>query len=72
MELNEQDLETVLGGAQKEVVEDNINKHPELYRNDKVAELKQLKEKLLRVKANLNEEMTESELEEIQAGRGGR
>ena len=71
MELNEQDLETVLGGSNKDSVEENIN-HSELYRQGKIEELKRLKEELLRVKANLNEEMTESELEEIQAGRGGR
>ena len=53
MELNENELENVLGGANKEVITDKVLENNELYRPRKVEEIEREKQELLRQKEEL-------------------
>ena len=53
MELDEEKLENVLGGANKEVVNDKVLENKDAYRPKSVAEIEREKEELLRVREEL-------------------
>ena len=53
MELNEKELENVLGGANKEVIKDKVLENKEVYRPRKVEEIEKEKEELLKQKEEL-------------------
>lgn len=53
MELNEKELENVLGGANKEVINDKVLENKEVYRPRKVEEIEKEKEELLKQKEEL-------------------
>ena len=53
MELNEKELEDVLGGANKEVINDKVLENKEVYRPRKVEEIEKEKEELLKQKEEL-------------------
>ena len=48
MELNEKELENVLGGANKEVINDKVLENKNIYRQRSVAEIEKEKQELLR------------------------
>ena len=54
MELNEKELENVLGGANKEVIKDKVLENKEVYRPRKVEEIEKEKEELLKQKEELS------------------
>ena len=53
MEYTEKELKNVLGGANKEVINDKVLENKELYRPRSVAEIQKEKEELLRQKEEL-------------------
>lgn len=53
MELNEEELENVLGGANKEVVKEKVKENPNLYRMNRLLEIEKEKKDLLRQKEEL-------------------
>lgn len=53
MELNEEQLENVLGGANKEVINDKVLENKELYRPRSVEEIEREKEELLQQREEL-------------------
>ena len=55
MELNENELDKVLGGVSREVGEEEALKNESLFRHEKIEELKKEKEKLLDNKTNIKE-----------------
>lgn len=63
MELNENDLEKVLGGNSQNMGEELAKENPDLFRQKKIEELKIVKEELKN-----NSELTEEELSNIKAG----
>ena len=63
MELDENKLENVLGGNLQNMGEELAKENPELFRKKKIEELKKLKADL-----GIDEELSEEELAEIQAG----
>ena len=63
MELDEKQLENAIGGNSQNVGEEIAKRNPELFRQKKIEELKQLKADLAQ-----DEELSEEELAEIQAG----
>ena len=58
MEYSEEELENVLGGANKEVISDKVLENKELYRPRSVAEIEKEKQELLRQKEELLENKT--------------
>ncbi len=58
MEYSEEELENVLGGANKEVINDKVLENKELYRPRSVAEIEKEKQELLRQKEELLENKT--------------
>ena len=48
MKLNEKELENVLGGANKEVINDKVLENKNIYRQRSVAEIEKEKQELLR------------------------
>ena len=58
MEYSEEKLENVLGGANKEVINDKVLENKELYRPRSVAEIEKEKQELLRQKEELLENKT--------------
>ena len=46
-DLNLEDLENILGGAPREVIEDNVLENSNLYRQQQIEELQRQKEALL-------------------------
>ena len=63
MELDENKLENVLGGNSQNMGEELAKENSELFRKKKIEELKKLKADL-----GIDEELSEEELAEIQAG----
>ena len=53
MELNDKELENVLGGAQKEVVTDKVLENRNIFRERSVAEIEEEKQELLRQREEL-------------------
>ena len=53
MELNEKELENVLGGANKEVINDKVLENKDVYRPRKVEEIEKEKEELLKQREEL-------------------
>ena len=53
MELGERELENVLGGANKELINDKVLENKEVYRSRKVEEIEKEKEELLKQKEEL-------------------
>ena len=62
MELNENQLENAIGGNSQHVGEEVAKRNPELFRQQKIEELKKLKADL-----GQDEELSEEELAEIKA-----
>ena len=56
MEYSEKDLENVLGGANKAVINDKVLENRNLYREKSVAEIEKEKQELLRQKEELLKE----------------
>lgn len=63
MELNENQLENAIGGNSQHVGEEVAKRNSELFRQQKIEELKKLKADL-----GQDEELSEEELAEIKAG----
>ena len=63
MELDEKQLESAIGGNSQKMGEETAKMNPELFRQKKIEELKKLKADL-----GQDEELSEEELAEIQAG----
>ena len=63
MELDENQLENAIGGNSQNMGEEIAKNNPDLFRQQKIEELKQLKADL-----GQDEELSEEELAEIQAG----
>ena len=53
MELDENELENVLGGANKEVIKDKVLENKELYREKTIEEIEREKQELLRQREEL-------------------
>ena len=65
MKLTEEDLMHAQGGAPRAYVEEDLTKHPEIFRQQKIREIQDLYD--LRTKV-VNGELSVKELSEIKAG----
>lgn len=70
MELNEKELNSVVGGANPEVSDEIALSNKELFREKSIEDLKQMRDEMLKSNMELaNGEMTQEELDNVQAGR---
>ena len=73
MELNENELKNVVGGANPATSEEIANANEELFRGKSVEDLKRMRDEMLRQDMGLaNGELTQEELDNVQAGRSHR
>lgn len=63
MEYREEELDNVLGGAPREVVEQSVISNEDLFRGKSIDELKQIKAEILK-----SDELTLDELDQVKAG----
>lgn len=64
MELNEEQLSDILGGAPGDVAKESAVNDADLFRCKSIEELKHVKEEILRQQG----ELTENELDQVKAG----
>lgn len=70
MELNENELNNIVGGAHPAASEEIASSNEDLFRGKSVEDLKRMRDELLRQDMGLaNGELTEEELDNVQAGR---
>lgn len=73
MELNENELNNVVGGANPIASEEIANANEDLFRGKSVEELKRMRDEMLSEQQEITSgELTQEELDNVQAGRSHR
>ena len=73
MELNENELKNVVGGANPAASEEIANANEELFRGKSVEDLKRMRDEMLSEQQEITRgELTQEELDNVQAGRSHR
>ena len=70
MEFNENELDNVVGGANPEVSEGIALSHDDLFRDKSIEDINKMRDEILRQDTGLaKDELTQEELDNVQAGR---